>query len=112
MNGIRATTGQRLAGIEHLRRSIRCILTMPIGTRVMRRDYGSRLFQLVDAQMNRAMLVADLRGDDQGAGALGGVHLGGEGAGGECGAGATYCPQARALAVRNRGGPGLPVLVH
>lgn len=57
MNGTSATTGQRLAGIEHLRQSIRDILTTPIGSRVMRRDYGSRLFQLVDSPMNRATLV-------------------------------------------------------
>ncbi|RXJ66375.1 phage baseplate protein, partial [Veronia nyctiphanis] len=32
--------------------SLADILTTPIGTRVMRRDYGSRLFELVDAPMN------------------------------------------------------------
>lgn len=57
MNGTSATTGQRLAGIEHLRQSIRDILTTPIGTRVMRRDYGSRIYQLLDAPMNRGTLM-------------------------------------------------------
>lgn len=57
MNGISAITGQRLAGIEHLRQSVRDILTTPIGSRVMRRDYGSRLFSLIDAPMNRATLM-------------------------------------------------------
>ncbi|NBO96416.1 MAG: phage baseplate protein, partial [Betaproteobacteria bacterium] len=41
MLGINAQTGQPLAGIDHLRQSIRDILTTRIGTRVMRRDYGS-----------------------------------------------------------------------
>lgn len=57
MNGTSATTGQRLAGIEHLRQSIRDILTTPLGSRVMRRDYGSRIFELIDAPMNRATLL-------------------------------------------------------
>ena len=51
MLGINAQTGQLLAGIDHLRQSIRGILTTRIGTRVMRRDYGSRLPALVDNPM-------------------------------------------------------------
>ncbi len=58
MDGIQATTGKTLVGIDHLRQSIRDILTTPIGTRVMRRDYGSRLFLLIDAPMNRSTLLA------------------------------------------------------
>lgn len=57
MNGINANTGARLSGIEHLRQSIRDILTTPIGSRVMRRDYGSRLPDLIDAPLNRATLL-------------------------------------------------------
>ena len=57
MDGISATDGKRLSGINPLRQSIRDILTTPVGTRVMRRDYGSRLFNLVDAPMNRATLL-------------------------------------------------------
>lgn len=57
MNGTSAITGQHLAGIDHLRQSIRDILSTPIGSRVMRRDYGSRLPRLIDAPMNRATLV-------------------------------------------------------
>ena len=57
MNGINATTGERLSGIDHLRQSIRDILTTPIGSRVMRRDYGSRLYELVDAPMNGTTLL-------------------------------------------------------
>ncbi len=57
MNGMNNVTGQHLAGEAHLRQSIIDILTTPIGTRVMRRDYGSRLFELVDAPINRTTLV-------------------------------------------------------
>ncbi len=59
MNGTNAATGKALGGIDHLRQSITDILTTPVGSRVMRRDYGSRLYQLVDAPMNRDTL-ADL----------------------------------------------------
>jgi phage baseplate assembly protein W len=52
MNGTNASTGKLLTGLDHLRQSIADILTTPIGTRVMRRDYGSRLYELVDAPMN------------------------------------------------------------
>jgi len=44
-----ATTGKPLDGIAHLKQSIRDVLTTPLGSRVMRRDYGSRLFDLVDS---------------------------------------------------------------
>ncbi len=54
MNGIDASTGKNISGLAHLRQSVRDILTTPIGTRVLRRDYGSRLPRLVDAPMNDA----------------------------------------------------------
>ena len=57
MQGTSALTGKPLGGIDHLRQSIRDILTTPIGSRVMRRDYGSDLFKLIDAPMNRATLL-------------------------------------------------------
>jgi phage baseplate assembly protein W len=53
MQGI-STTGQPLSGINHLRQSIRDILTTRKGTRVMCRDYGSRLPELVDRPVNPA----------------------------------------------------------
>ena len=57
MKGTNAATGAPLDGMDHLRQSIRDILTTPIGTRVMRRDYGSRLPYLVDAPMTRSTLL-------------------------------------------------------
>lgn len=49
MIGMDATTGAVLSGTAHLAQSIGDILSTPIGTRVMRRDYGSALAELVDA---------------------------------------------------------------
>lgn len=57
MRGTDATTGKRLSGIDHLRQSIRDILTTPLGSRVMRREYGSRLFDLIDNPLNEVTLV-------------------------------------------------------
>ena len=55
MTGTSATTGKHLSGIDHLRQSIRDILTTPLGSRVMRQGYGSRLFDLVDRPFNQAL---------------------------------------------------------
>lgn len=57
MIGIDSNSGMALSGIDHLRQSIVDILTTPIGTRVMRRAYGSCLYQLVDAPANRSTLL-------------------------------------------------------
>jgi len=59
MRGIDSKTGKALDGLAHLRQSIRDILTTPLGSRVMRRTYGSRLFELVDAPLNGST-VADI----------------------------------------------------
>ncbi len=52
MKGMNAATGAALEGDAHLAQSIADILTTPIGSRVMRRDYGSLLFALIDAPWN------------------------------------------------------------
>ncbi len=57
MQGMNRVTGTSLAGIDHLRQSIEDILTTPLGSRVMRRNYGSRLYQLVDEPINQVLLV-------------------------------------------------------
>ncbi len=57
MRGTDSTTGKALSGVAHLRQSIRDILTTPLGSRVMRREYGSRLFDLVDNPLNEVTLV-------------------------------------------------------
>lgn len=57
MAGINAKTGKSLDGIEHIRQSIADIITTPIGSRVMRRDYGSLVPELLDMPMNDALLM-------------------------------------------------------
>lgn len=57
MAGMHNTTGEALEGLDHLKQSIRDILTTPLGSRVMRRDYGSRLFELVDAPLNDETII-------------------------------------------------------
>lgn len=52
MNGISSINGSRLSGIAHLRQSIADILSTRIGTRVLNREYGSRLPALIDAPVN------------------------------------------------------------
>lgn len=51
MAGMSNIEGTAIGGQDHLVQSIRDILTTPVGSRVMRRDYGSRLFALIDRPM-------------------------------------------------------------
>lgn len=55
MAGMSATTGKPLSGNAHLAQSIASILSTPLGSRVMRRDYGSLLFDLLDQPINAAL---------------------------------------------------------
>ncbi|WP_339047504.1 GPW/gp25 family protein [Candidatus Mesenet endosymbiont of Phosphuga atrata] len=57
MRGMNVSDGKVLEGLEHLKQSIVDILTTPIGSRVMRRDYGSRLFELIDGPTNRNLEI-------------------------------------------------------
>lgn len=57
MIGLNRGTGRSIADIDHLRQSVADILTTPIGTRVMRRSYGSLLFELIDQPDNGATRV-------------------------------------------------------
>lgn len=53
MKGMSRFTGEYLDDLAHLKQSIVDILTTPIGSRVMRRNYGSNLFRLVDSPINK-----------------------------------------------------------
>lgn len=53
--GIDAITGQAMSGDAHIRQSLRDILTTPIGSRVMRRDYGSLVPELIDQPINPSL---------------------------------------------------------
>ncbi len=48
MSGMNAATGRALDDLPHIRQSIRDILSTPLGSRVMRRDYGSMVPDLID----------------------------------------------------------------
>ena len=50
--GMNVLNGRSLTGLDHLKQSIADILNTPIGSRVMRRDYGSKLFSLIDAPLH------------------------------------------------------------
>lgn len=50
--GMNAATGKPMEGIAHIRQSVATILTTPIGTRIMRRAFGSLLPELIDAPIN------------------------------------------------------------
>ena len=56
--GFNGLTGKPLAGFDHVRQSIRVILTTPIGSRVMRREFGSELFDLIDRPMTARVILA------------------------------------------------------
>ncbi len=59
--GMNAATGRALGNLDHIRQSIRDILTTRIGSRVQRRDYGSLVPELIDqpaTPANRLRLFA------------------------------------------------------
>lgn len=50
--GMNSSTGLRIDGLQHIEQSIAQILTTPIGSRVMRRDFGSLIPELIDQPLN------------------------------------------------------------
>lgn len=57
MTGMNNQNGRAISGIDHILQSVRDILTTPIGSRVMRREYGSLLPDLMDQPLNEAILL-------------------------------------------------------
>lgn len=57
LTGMNRLTGAALAGDEHLAQSIADIITTPLGSRTMRRDYGCLLFELMDRPLNSATML-------------------------------------------------------
>ena len=49
MQGVDRITGKRLSGAAHLHQSVSDILSTPIGSRVLLREYGSELYLLADS---------------------------------------------------------------
>lgn len=56
--GVNGATGTPLRDFEHVQQSIGVILTTPIGSRVMRREFGSELFDLIDRPMTARVILA------------------------------------------------------
>lgn len=55
--GLNMINGRAVSGLDHLRQSVRDILMTPIGSRVMRRDYGSGLADLIDQNLTPLTLA-------------------------------------------------------
>ncbi len=53
--GMSRETGRTLTDSEHISQSVRDILITPVGSRVMRREYGSLLSALIDQPQNPAV---------------------------------------------------------
>lgn len=63
--GMSATSGAALSDMAHLRQSIATILFTPVGSRVMRRSFGSLMPELIDQPDNgttRVRLFAAVAG--------------------------------------------------
>jgi uncharacterized protein len=56
--GVNALTGARMSDWDHVQQSIKIILSTQIGSRVMRRDFGSHLPDLIDAKMVHRNILA------------------------------------------------------
>jgi phage baseplate assembly protein W len=53
MTGMQVSTGRSIGSeLEHIKQSIADILTTPVNSRLMRRDYGSVLPELIDHPLN------------------------------------------------------------
>lgn len=52
MRGLNSVRGDSIQGVEHVRQSITQILTTPVGSRLMRREFGSLVPELIDHPCN------------------------------------------------------------
>lgn len=55
LSGMNRNTGLAISDSEHISQSMRDILLTPVGSRVMRREYGSLLSALIDMPQNPAL---------------------------------------------------------
>ncbi|EOI5914274.1 GPW/gp25 family protein [Enterobacter hormaechei] len=53
--GMNSQTGLSISEADHIRQSVRDILVTPVGSRVMRREYGSLLSALIDQPQTPAL---------------------------------------------------------
>lgn len=57
MPGMNDRNGTAIDGLDHIRQSVADILTTPLGTRVMRREYGSLLPDIIDQPLTDANIL-------------------------------------------------------
>lgn len=50
--GLNRSTGRAITDDDHLRQSVADILMTPVGSRLMRREYGSLIPELIDQPLN------------------------------------------------------------
>lgn len=55
--GLNASTGAQITDLDHISQSITKIFGTPIGSRVMRRDFGSLIPDLIDKPLNGKTLM-------------------------------------------------------
>lgn len=55
--GMNVNTGESISGVKHVEQSIVQILTTPIGSRVMRRDFGSVIPELIDQPLSGSTIL-------------------------------------------------------
>ena len=53
--GMNQQNGTRMTELDHVRQSVRDILITPVGSRLVRRDYGSLIPELIDRPQNDAL---------------------------------------------------------
>ncbi|EOG2009566.1 TPA: GPW/gp25 family protein [Klebsiella oxytoca] len=53
--GMNRTTGESISDLDHISQSIGDILRTPVGARVMRREYGSLLSEMIDQPQTPAL---------------------------------------------------------
>jgi phage baseplate assembly protein W len=53
--GMDRSNGMAIEDLDHIRQSVSDILNTPVGSRVMRRNYGSLLSELIDQPQNGAL---------------------------------------------------------
>ncbi len=56
--GLHRGAGSILTGFDHVKQSIGIILATPIGSRVMRREFGSEILDLIDRPMTDQVILA------------------------------------------------------
>lgn len=57
MYGMSSDNGEIINGTTYLEQVVRDVLTTPVGSRVMRRNYGSRLYTLLDHPIDEALIA-------------------------------------------------------